>query len=494
MSKETPQAVNFFSRLPMQSKFILLTTLAIILLMSAIGTVAVRRERNILYTEVEKQGRLLGQTLAIPIINDLIYERLGLVEEGGLLDNYIGEIFSRRDVDLLYLAILDEDGRVISHNNITEYGKVYADPMTAQALFADDLVVQQFSRDGHAALDFGVPLSIGKKRWGILKFAISLKKVEQETAATIKNIAVFTVFLIILGFLIIVLLSRRFIRPITQIANTMEQARGDYLDVKVEVRGHDELAVLGERFNSMIARIRQANDELRRANEKMIQSEKLASIGILASGVAHEINNPLGGLFNCVQMLRQSGGDPAFRDRYLGLVTEGLDRIENTVGKLLWMSKKAEHAPVEVHLRSAVDSLYHFVEYKIKNGNIRFDNGLSDDLRLVIDRHDFQQMLLNLFINAIHAMKHGGSLSVTGQRKDGTLLLSVKDSGAGIAPENVGRIFDPFFSTKPTGEGTGLGLWLTYEIIRTYNGEIHVQSELGKGSTFTMTFPAAVNG
>src|SRR5512139_2709861 len=122
-----------FDRLRLQSKFILITTSAIIVLMGVIGYLSVQREKTILYSDVERQGKLLGETLAIPILNDLIYERLGLVEEGGLLDNYIMEIFNRRDLDLLYLVIIDEDGRVISHNDITEYGKVYSDALTARA-------------------------------------------------------------------------------------------------------------------------------------------------------------------------------------------------------------------------------------------------------------------------------------------------------------------------------------------------------------------------
>ena len=137
-----------FSRLGLQYKFILITTCAIIAVMSLVGYLAVERETKILYAEVEKQGRLLGETLAIPIINDLIYERLGLVEEGGLLDNYILEIFSRQDADLLYITILDEGGRVISHNNITEYGKVYADPLTKKALKADRGFAEAYANIG----------------------------------------------------------------------------------------------------------------------------------------------------------------------------------------------------------------------------------------------------------------------------------------------------------------------------------------------------------
>jgi signal transduction histidine kinase len=483
--------IDLFSRKGLQFQFILLTTCAIIVMMSIVGYLAVAREKSIRYSEVEKEGRLLSETLAIPIINDLIYEKLGLVEEGGLLDNYIMEIFNRQDMDLLYMAILDEEGKVISHNNITEYGKVYSDPLTQTTLAGDRTTVQHFAHAGHNALDFGVPLSIGKKRWGTLKLGISLKKVEDEILGTVKRIVLLTIVLLLAGFAIIVFLSRRFISPITQLANTMEQARGDTLDLKVDVKGHDELAVLGERFNSMIERIRQANEELKKTHEKLVQSEKLASIGVLAAGVAHEINNPLGGIFNCLRMLKQNGGDPERREKYLDLVREGMDRIESTVSKLLWMSRKAEHAPVETNIRSAVERVHAFLKYKIGKGGITFRNEVAQDLDFIFDVHDLQQLLLNLFINALHAMASGGVLTVKASRENAAVAIEVIDTGCGIAAENVGRIFDPFFTTKSTGEGTGLGLWLTYEIVRNYDGEIAVESTVGKGSRFIMRFPTS---
>ena len=483
------KVADFFSRLSLRYKFILITTLAIVVFMSILGYLAVEREKSILYSAVEKQGRLLGETLAIPIINDLIYERLGLVEEGGLLDNYILEIFNRKDANLLYIAILDKEGKVISHNNITEYGKIYDDPATANTIRTDRTIIQPISAGEHKALDFGVPLSIGKKRWGILRYAISLEKAENEILATIRSIIILTTILLITGFAIILLLTKRFIGPITQLANTMEKARGDYLDVRVEVKGHDELAVLGERFNSMIERIRHANEELKKTHEKLVQSEKLASIGILAAGVAHEINNPLGGIFNCLQMLKQGGDNPDLRAKYLDLVNEGLDRIETTVSKLLWMSRKSAHAPVDMNIRDAVGSVYSFLDYKMKKAKITFRNDVAADLRVTFDVNDFQQLLLNLFINSIHAMEKGGTLEVKGYRSDSVISIEVIDNGCGIEQENIGRIFDPFFTTKSTGEGTGLGLWLTYEIIRNYNGEIAVESVSGKGSRFIIRIP-----
>jgi len=488
--KAVNRPAEMLSRKGLQFRFILVTTCAIIAMMTALGYLAVEREKSILYAEVEKQGRLLGETLAIPIINDLIYEKLGLVEEGGLIDNYTAEVFHRKGADLIYVAILDEEGKVISHNDITEYGKVYSDDLTRRILAAEQTAVQRFSRDGHNALDFGVPLSIGTKRWGTLKFGISLEKVEREILAMVKRIVALTVVLLLGSFVIVVLLSRRFLSPITKLADAMEQARGDSLDLKVDVKGSDEIAVLGERFNSMIERIRQANEELKKTHEKLVQSEKLASIGVLAAGVAHEINNPLGGIFNCLQMLQQNGADPNLREKYLDLVREGMDRIESTVSKLLWMSRNRERALVEVNVRNAVEGAYSFLKYKIRDGRIAFRNEAPEDLRITFDAHDLQQLLLNLFINAVHAMRAEGVLTVRAAGHDSFVAIDIIDTGAGIPPENLGRVFDPFFTTKPAGEGTGLGLWLAYEVVRSYGGEIAVESETGKGSRFTMRFPA----
>ncbi|TNF54259.1 HAMP domain-containing protein, partial [bacterium] len=283
-----------------------------------------------------------------------------LIEEGKIIGNYFSEIFKKKDMDFVYLTVLNERGKVIAHNDTNEYGKTYQDPITVNALASDTTIVQQYYDNsiGHEALDVATPLLLGKKRWGTLKFAISLKKVDQEIHTTIVSTIILTLLLLIGGFCIIIILSRRFIEPVTQLAQTMESAGGDMLDVranikgqneiaflgqsfnkmidrirksnlelkqthdkllqfartmekagedmlnvKAETKGHDEIAFLGQRFNKMIDRIRESNLELKQTHDKLLQSEKLASLGILASGVAHEINNPLGGIFNCIHML-----------------------------------------------------------------------------------------------------------------------------------------------------------------------------------------------
>jgi signal transduction histidine kinase len=357
-----------------------------------------------------------------------------------------------------------------------------------KALESDSTVIQKFvdARTGMNALDFATPLSIGKKRWGTLKFAVSLKGVENEIRTTVYTVVLTTLIALMASFGIILVLSRRFIGPITDLARTMEKAGGDMLDVKVEVKGHDEIALLGRSFNRMIKRIKDANLELKKTHEQLLQSEKLASIGILASGVAHEINNPLGGLFNCVQMLEQMGEDKRFRKQYLGLIKDGLGKIEATVGKLLWMTRKGKREPVAVDIKNTLEDIYGFIEYRIRKSNFIFKEEIEKGLKVFIDPHDLQQVLLNLLINAIQSMKNGGVLGVSAYKKNSSVIIEVSDTGEGIEKEDINRIFDPFYTTKPPGEGTGLGLWLTYEIINNYKGEISVRSEKGKGSTFVL--------
>jgi signal transduction histidine kinase len=540
--------IALFDYLTLQKKFIIITFIAVIALMLIIGFTVTRRERSRMYNNIERQGRLLAKTLAIPVMNDLIYEKLGLVEEGGLIDNYITEIFEKKDMDLLYVAVLNEHGKVIAHNNFKEYGKFYRDPLTVKAMKSDSMVVEKFynSTIGHDALDFATPLAIGQKRWGTLKFAVSLEKLEKEIQELIFGVIILTLLLLLAGFVIIVILSRRFLRPITQLAKTMERAEGDLLDVKVDIKGRDEIALLGQSFNSMIDRIRESNlemkkthkkllklartmekaggdmldvkvdikgkddvallaksfnsmidriqesnIELKQTHERLLQSEKLASIGVLVAGVAHEINNPLGGLFNCVKMLEQEGLDEEFRMRYHGLLTDGLNKIETIVGKLLWISRERIKVPVEVEVKQTLKDIYGFIEYKLKKHNILYNENVENGMSVVMDPHDLQQVMINLMINAIQSMKNGGTLGVSAYKSNSKVVIDLADTGEGIDEENIGNIFDPFYTTKQPGEGTGLGLWLTYETLKNYNAEISVQSKKGIGSTFTVRFSGA---
>lgn len=473
----------------LQKRFIIVASVALFALIVIVSCIIIKRELRFMYSNIERQGRLLAKVLAIPITDALKYKKVGIMPLEGLIDKYVGEVFGETDIDLIYLAVLDEKGRVIAHNDFNRTGMDFHNLLTEKAVASKSTIVYKIydERVGNDVLDFGAPLYAGVKRLGTLKYALSLRKVDNEVKAAVLKVLLVSALFLIGVVSIIMFLNRRFIKPVTELADTIENADSDIFDIEVDIKASDELVLLGQSFNRMMRRIRESNNELKHAHDKFLQSQKLASIGVLTAGVAHEINNPLGGMFNCLEILNTKEGSIEFRKRYLDLIEDGLGRIENTVGKLLWMSRKSERKPQVVEIKQVLEDVYGFIEYRLKNSNITYSEQIEGGLCVFMDPHDLMQVLINLEINAIQSMNNGGgSLRINAFRKNSSVALEVSDTGEGIDEITQDKIFDPFFTTKQPGEGTGLGLWLTYEIVKNYNGDVSMTSEKGKGSTFVV--------
>lgn len=151
------------------------------------------------------------------------------------------------------------------------------------------------------------------------------------------------------------------------------------------------------------------------------------------------------------------------------------------------MARKGEDIKEVVKVEELVDHIIEFIKYNVLKKRINIEKNIENGLEIFINRSDLEQILLNLLINAIHAIEHDGVIKISCRREGEKILLEIEDNGCGIGKENLNKIFDPFFTTKKQGEGTGLGLWITYEIVKNYGGEIRVESEEGKGSKFYIT-------
>ncbi|MHB1348789.1 MAG: sensor histidine kinase [Desulfobulbaceae bacterium] len=484
--------MNVPGYLPLQWKFITIASVAILLFTTIFGFLAASRNRTVLHDATEKQGKVLAQTVAALIINELIYEKLGLVEEGGLIDNYLQELFKRRELDYLYLAVLDENHRVISHSDFQEYGKVYGDKVFTFAE-GSEVVVRPIepNETGESALEFAAPLSIGGKNWGVFLFAVSLRHVNQEVRRMLIEIWSVALLALFCGFVLIFLLSRRFIRPITDLAAVMRGVDSATPQHLAPVTGNDELAQLARDFNAMVHRLSRANDDMKKAHEKLLQSEKLATLGILSSSVAHRINNPLGGLQNCIAILRRSGDDPVFRASYLDLMQEGVTSIEQTVSQLLWTAGKRRGEEARANVAEVLTAVLRFIDYRLKKTEIVFNSDVPAGLFVAVSRHDLNQILVNLLINAIQAMPDGGRLTVAARGDKYDVVITVADTGVGIPESEISKVFDLFYTSKKAEEGTGLGLWMTYELVQRNKGDIRVESRANEGATFTIVFPEA---
>jgi signal transduction histidine kinase len=276
---------------------------------------------------------------------------------------------------------------------------------------------------------------------------------------------------------------RRSLKQVEQLTRSI--AKGDF-SVLQEKPSADELGAVVQAISTM-------SEELNRREEEIVRSKRLASIGVLVAGVAHELNNPL----NNISMIAQTFlelHDKLGHEQQLEFMTqidEETERLRVTIRNLLDFSKPKDKEVEPRDLNEVMQKCLSLVQNMLTIGNIKTKLAFTDDLPLIcLDEHQIQQVIVNMLINAIQAMPPGGILSV-GTRalpRGNELEVEISDTGKGIPPELLNHIFDPFFTTKDEG-GTGLGLWVSYGIIKNHGGEIHVKSTLNKGTTFTVTLP-----
>jgi PAS domain S-box-containing protein len=232
--------------------------------------------------------------------------------------------------------------------------------------------------------------------------------------------------------------------------------------------------------------------ETKKLEQQIRNSEKLASVGKLAAGVAHEINNPLGGILNCLYNLRKGTLSPSRQEEYWASMEDGVRRVQKIVRQLLDFSQQHEPAFVLTDINHVVNRVLVLTTHLFAPNRIVLETGFGHGLpNVMVDRHMIEQVLMNLVLNAVQAMKDGGVLTIRTSVVEGICVIEVCDTGSGISPTVLPRIFDPFFSTKSEGEGTGLGLSVSLGIVERHGGKILVDSEVGKGTTFTLCLPVS---
>lgn len=241
------------------------------------------------------------------------------------------------------------------------------------------------------------------------------------------------------------------------------------------------------------------DQEFKKQQKQIMRAEKLAAMGQLAAGVAHEINNPLGGISNCLKLISTKINKPNpepkdFKDsiNYLQTSEQELNRCISIVRNFLSFSKRPTLKPVLININSVIMELVALIEPQAKVQNILISKKLSPDLPSIkVDAQQLHQALMNVILNSLEAMAHGGELTIGTEynKREEAIKIDIIDTGIGIPDENLPHLFEPFFSTKQEGKGTGLGLPIVYEIIDEHNGSIEVESFLNKGTTFTIRLP-----
>jgi signal transduction histidine kinase len=232
------------------------------------------------------------------------------------------------------------------------------------------------------------------------------------------------------------------------------------------------------------------NARLQSAQQQLIQSEKLAAVGQLTAGIVHDVKNPLAVIKGLAEILQEEDGLNAFMREQLTLIRDNASRANTIVSDLLKFARQSTPEMGLRDMRETLQAALRLTEYLVRKGRVNARLEMPDEPALVMyDAQQVEQVLINLIQNAIQAMPNGGDLTLRLEQNAHHAIITVRDTGVGIAPENLRRIFDPFFTTKPEGEGTGLGLSVSYGIISRHNGEIEVDSVLGQGTRFIIHLP-----
>lgn len=363
----------------------------------------------------------------------------------------------------------------------------------------------------------------GVKVLGVLDVALNLDRVDEDVAALQRRSLLVTGIHVVLIGIFIVFFSRRFVdRPIRELIDGTRAVSAMQLDKPIEINSSEELGELASSFNIMRERLQQARAETHRftqeleakseerakqlqiAHQKLLQSDRLASLGQLSASVAHEINNPLSGVLNLSKLMQRiltDDGVPASRvqefRRYLSQVINETARVGRIVSDLLAFSRRSKPQSKRTDLNEIVRNTISLLSHKLKLSNVEVEENLAPDLPAVrCDSSQMQQVVINLVMNGAEATQprsQGKVIVRTSARPEEKIaVLEVEDNGEGIPPEFLSKIFDPFFTTKGEGKGVGLGLSVVYGIVEAHGGELEVNSSLGKGTVFTVTLPLAV--
>jgi two-component system NtrC family sensor kinase len=292
------------------------------------------------------------------------------------------------------------------------------------------------------------------------------------------------------------LIARNISGPIKKLVSASQQLADGNLDAKVDLTSGDEFGKLAYRFNQMAEALRQRDERLKEfTKRKIMESERLAIVGQLAANVAHELNNPLQGIVTYSSLLLEKDicDEPARKN--LEKISIQANRCREIIRSLLDFSRQKKPVKTLTNINALLRGCVSLVENQAQFHNIEIVKNLDETLpMIVVDPSQIERVFLNLIINAAEAMHGGGTLTLFTcfGLNEKNIEIEVKDTGHGISIENMERIFNPFFTTKEIGHGVGLGLAISYGIVKEHNGEITVESEIGHGAKFLVSLPVIV--
>jgi two-component system NtrC family sensor kinase len=497
----------------LRAKVIISVSCLVVAIIAINAVITLRAERNEREMALMEQGRLFARLTATDVVRS--YGSLSWSPGGPdrtVFEQQMSKFF-RYYPDLAGLSIISEGGLVLYDSAARPAPgagpRRTQDEELIRRLSLKDMDARQFTgKDGQKYIDILAPVTeSGGPQFLKVRYIISYRSLEERLAEIRQEFLLLAGFFVLIGILAATVFSAKLIGPILTLKDGAgEIARGN-LDLTVEIKGNDEIGELGRSFNRMALSLKEhrrdieeanksllaANEELRLLQKELIRSERMAAVGELAAGLSHEIDNPIGVILGFAELMLEDlpPDDPRRED--LVTILEESRRCKRIVRGLLDFSRPPALGVVPTDVGEALRRTADAARSQRLFKKVRITLDITRDApEVMADPDRLRQVFMNLMLNAAQSMPEGGEIVVRSgfDWAEGAMKVSFTDTGPGISPENIPKIFDPFFTTKRPGEGTGLGLAICERLLEEQGGRIEVESELGKGSTFTVTLPA----
>ncbi len=468
LATSSPKTANKNAGFTHTLRFRLMLSVALVhvVLMGIFVADAVREQSDKIQAELYSRGRSLVALTAVASTNALLTEDLGALAE------IIHRVKSQPEV--VYCEILDSRGRVLGTTYPERLGKVL--PLLAARSEHFPLPA------GDHVLDLQERIRIADQTIGIVTIGLSTVRMDSALAKTWRDGLFFILTALIVGSgaaWVLSLVTTRGLRNMMEAASKISQGN---LDVRVPANSQDEVGMLAAAFNHMVASLKQASEDAAQEHERRTQAERLACVGEMSATIAHEIRNPLSAIINSVNLL---GGDTLNREdrsQVISILNNESGRLSRILGDFLEFAKMRESQLTRANLKVLIEEIAHMLYQDHQAGKrLRLTIHCAADAQMAVFDHDqMRQVLWNLMLNALQSMPEGGELSVLTRRDGEKIMVSIADTGCGIAPEFLEKVIKPFVTSRKGG--TGLGLAIVQRILMQHGTQLGIISHSGVGT------------
>lgn len=487
-------------RLPLFWKFAIISIFVIFIF----GSINIYLLWSSVYTsfekEIDKRCKVLAKLVSDKALTPLVYDNF--VDLFSILDE-----IKQSDPSISYIFILDKSNHLIAQ---TYDIKLPAGLLRANSLNNDDYnikVIRTSNFKYPVIRDIAYPILNGEV--GTVRLGIVEEHIQQEIMEATKNLVIMISAFLIFGLAGAMFFSYIITSPIKKISQKAQIIDLNYIDtvdfdfdlhkmvLPFNIQIYDELDVLMEKFSEMLGRLKNSYLELKETQGALTQTERLAALGTLSSGVAHEINNPISGIKNCLNRIIKNPENIEQNVKYIMLIKEATERIENVVQHLLKFSRKQDILLVKTDLNLTIESAISLTDHKLQSNHVDVITDYDETYFVNGSAGHLEQVFVNLLLNGYDAIierkeqepSHQGKIVITINQDSNKIYIHFKDDGNGIPDEISKKIFDPFFTSKMVGKGTGLGLSVSFNLIKRHGGKINFTSTKGSGTEFVIELP-----